>query len=187
MIPTFEEVEAAHRFLARRQGLSGSLSEAGVHLAGLLPLGRDDPRLPLVVLLADLDRPMFDVDIGPRQRSELGRTHVSEQRDGVEPSTSDRDVAVRQELGELVGEEQLLRLGAGRIGIGWRDTILEIRLATGYSTETIRRLYAEYRTPVDRDSEREAEAREAKALLEHESRLRDISRRSRRDWRDDEA
>jgi excisionase family DNA binding protein len=66
-----------------------------------------------------------------------------------------------------------------------RRTILEIRLATGYSTETIRRLYAEYRTPVDRDYERVAEAREAKALLEHERCLRDISRQSHRRRRDE--
>jgi len=38
MIPTFEDVEAAHRFLARRHGVSGQLHEQGVR--GALELAR---------------------------------------------------------------------------------------------------------------------------------------------------
>ena len=67
-----------------------------------------------------------------------------------------------------------------------RRTVLEIRLATGYSTEAIMRLYGEYRTPVDRQYERETDAREAKALLDHERHLRDLSRVTRRRWRDED-
>ncbi len=67
-----------------------------------------------------------------------------------------------------------------------RRTVLEIRLATGLSTQTIMQLYAEYRTPVDHHYERESEAREAKALREHERHLRDLSRPMRRRWRDEE-
>jgi hypothetical protein len=67
-----------------------------------------------------------------------------------------------------------------------RRTVLEIRVATGLSTETLMRLYAEYRTPIDHHYERDREAREADALVEHERRLRELSRPTRRRRRDEE-
>jgi DNA-binding transcriptional MerR regulator len=66
-----------------------------------------------------------------------------------------------------------------------RRSVLEIRAATGLSTEKIMRLYAEYRTPVDRQYERHAEELEARALLDHERRLRDLARRTRTPIRDE--
>jgi hypothetical protein len=67
-----------------------------------------------------------------------------------------------------------------------RRTVLEIRLATGLSTETIMQLYAEYRTPVDHHYERESEARETRALRERERHLQEVSRPMRRRWREEE-
>ena len=67
-----------------------------------------------------------------------------------------------------------------------RRTVLEIRVATGLSTETLMRLYAEYRTPIDRQYEREADAQQANALLEHERNLRELSRPTRRRWSDED-
>ncbi len=64
-------------------------------------------------------------------------------------------------------------------------TVLEIRRATRLSSETLMRLYAEYRTPIDHHYERESQAREEAAMFEHERRLRDLARPIRH-WRDEE-